>query len=563
MIKKEIPRKKEEALALSKALSSPSTPPPLLLRGQSFKYPPEAIAYLSHGKTHYRLQGNPTGELVVLVHGFGLLYSMWDKMCDALILNGYQTLCYDLYGMGWSDSPRKTSHNIQLLTTQITELLEWIGVPEDQKLHFIGFSQGGCVSASFAKQHPHRIRSLILIAPAGLSPYRFAWTTPLVLGGTILAYVVDSRPVGSITRRLMQVLSTFVAKACKIEMPPTEEEARSLLARRLELSGSSIDIQELASKQLTTGGADWDFATVLYDLGQMARQMYLGLKSELFFCATSHLSVHGRLCTLRDFPFFQDLSEDIYRHVGRCVDRTLVVWGTKDRMLRYKEGLKDHIKSILPKAQVEVFQGVGHSLIVEKCHFLQSLLLRFLNHDVEFPRPPPSISAPNLSTKEESYDEESDRLRLRVLSEPSFPCVSNVEDDSLLSIPERQTVDDHEDGLIMTCMKTSSTPGIAFPPSQLISSSSFSKTGAGSLSKSKGDTAFEEVVVMLDPMTATPHSVILDDLLPLAVRTAKATTTIAFSAATLPARLVFAPVRMSGWFLSGLVTRAADRKSVV
>jgi len=38
---------------------------PQLKRLRSWRaHPPETIAYLSRGKTHYRLQGDPRGELV-------------------------------------------------------------------------------------------------------------------------------------------------------------------------------------------------------------------------------------------------------------------------------------------------------------------------------------------------------------------------------------------------------------------------------------------------------------------------------------------------------------------
>ena len=36
------------------------------------------------------------------------------------------------------------------------------------KVHLVGFSLGGYLAAKFASEHGHRVRKLILVAPAGL-----------------------------------------------------------------------------------------------------------------------------------------------------------------------------------------------------------------------------------------------------------------------------------------------------------------------------------------------------------------------------------------------------------
>lgn len=144
-----------------------------------------AFVRLSDGVTHYELSG--TGlKVIVLVHGFSVPYFIWDPTFEFLTAsetrflynprsevergreNGFlRVLRYDLFGRGLSDRPR-TNYNIHLFVRQLRDLLDALGITEP--VHLAGLSMGGPISAAFADQFPERVKSHILIDPAGAKP---------------------------------------------------------------------------------------------------------------------------------------------------------------------------------------------------------------------------------------------------------------------------------------------------------------------------------------------------------------------------------------------------------
>ena len=66
---------------------------------------PGSIISLSRGKTRYVLSGPKDSPLVVAFHGFGVFGFVYDDMAKRLNGQNYQTLVFDFYGSGFSDSP--------------------------------------------------------------------------------------------------------------------------------------------------------------------------------------------------------------------------------------------------------------------------------------------------------------------------------------------------------------------------------------------------------------------------------------------------------------------------
>lgn len=80
------------------------------------------------------------------------------------------SLYTDLFGRGYSDSPRDLSHDGRLYTFQILAVLSssplsWTGTAA---FHLVGFSLGGSIAVTFAAYHASMLRSMTLIAPGGL-----------------------------------------------------------------------------------------------------------------------------------------------------------------------------------------------------------------------------------------------------------------------------------------------------------------------------------------------------------------------------------------------------------
>lgn len=141
---------------------------------------PGSFLNLSQGKTHYQFHGSESGELIVLVHGGGSTGCyVWSKTIPALTNAGYRVLCYDLYGRGYSSSP-KIAYSPELIYDQLIELLDSLSVRED--FYLFGLSMGAMPATMLAAKNPERIKKLVYIAPSTLGGFKPKWylQTPLL-----------------------------------------------------------------------------------------------------------------------------------------------------------------------------------------------------------------------------------------------------------------------------------------------------------------------------------------------------------------------------------------------
>ncbi len=120
---------------------------------------------LPDGTVHYRLEGPESGPLVVLVHGFSTPSIVWDDYFAPLTAAGYRVLAYDNFGRGLSDRPDAV-YDAGLFDRQLAGLLEALKV--NRRVDLVGYSMGGAITTIFTERHPELVRSLTLIAPAGL-----------------------------------------------------------------------------------------------------------------------------------------------------------------------------------------------------------------------------------------------------------------------------------------------------------------------------------------------------------------------------------------------------------
>ena len=128
-----------------------------------------SFVQLSDGVCRYELHDAP-GEgraPVVLIHGFSVPSFIWDPTFDFLRDSGFRVLRYDLFGRGLSDRPR-VRYDIRLFTRQLKDLLDALDLREP--VHLAGLSMGGPISAAFVDQFPERVKTHILVDPAGARP---------------------------------------------------------------------------------------------------------------------------------------------------------------------------------------------------------------------------------------------------------------------------------------------------------------------------------------------------------------------------------------------------------
>ncbi len=116
------------------------------------------IRYLQTGDGH---EERP----FVLVHGFGGDLNNW-LFVQPLLSERARVIALDLPGHGGS-AKRVGAGDLSALAGAVLGFLRAIDVP---KAHLVGHSLGGAVALRLALDHPARVASLSLIAPAGLGP---------------------------------------------------------------------------------------------------------------------------------------------------------------------------------------------------------------------------------------------------------------------------------------------------------------------------------------------------------------------------------------------------------
>jgi pyruvate dehydrogenase E2 component (dihydrolipoamide acetyltransferase) len=124
--------------------------------------PAHEFADLAVGRVRYTSRAG-AGVPVILIHGFGGDLDNWLFNIDALSAKA-PVHALDLPGHGQSvktvDAP-----GLGTLVDAVTQLMDHLDVP---RAHLVGHSMGGLVSGRVAIDHPGRVASLTLIAPAGL-----------------------------------------------------------------------------------------------------------------------------------------------------------------------------------------------------------------------------------------------------------------------------------------------------------------------------------------------------------------------------------------------------------
>jgi len=227
-----------------------------------------------------------------------------------------------MYGRGHSDAPI-TAYSEYLFVNQTEELiraLEKKGIlSPNQKFDFFGYSLGGAVAVVYSVSYPERIKSLMLMAPAGL-PLKI----PLMAG-------VSTWPgVGLIFKHTL--LGRYILEA----------RVPAAFARPNEFPD-----------------AIKDYTMILYQ----------HLHKEGFFEAlTSTLSHFSGLLS-------RDLVE-AYKKVGEAKFPVLLLWGSDDKTVPANCSIA--AKEAISRAELVIFENCGHVPQVEKQKELLSVVHKFM-----------------------------------------------------------------------------------------------------------------------------------------------------------------------------------------
>ena len=120
---------------------------------------------LENGSTvHIRDEGNPDGEVLILLHGFGMSLHVWEKWV-AELGDTYRLVSFDWPGHGLSTPVRDDDYSRNAMTRYLTNVLDWMNI---DKFVLVGHAMGGGIAMNYIVDNPKKVQALVLIGASGL-----------------------------------------------------------------------------------------------------------------------------------------------------------------------------------------------------------------------------------------------------------------------------------------------------------------------------------------------------------------------------------------------------------
>lgn len=133
-------------------------------------------AYLEGGK----------GDVILFVHGYGMEKDGWDLFLKHWS-GSHRVVAPDLPGFGETTKLDSAVHDVPHQVKRLDRFVNALGIAS---FHLAGISMGGAIAAYYAGEHPDKVKSLFLMAPAGV-PSRVpsaAWREYREKGNIVLLY---------------------------------------------------------------------------------------------------------------------------------------------------------------------------------------------------------------------------------------------------------------------------------------------------------------------------------------------------------------------------------------
>jgi pimeloyl-ACP methyl ester carboxylesterase len=176
-------------------LGDPEVPRDTLVK--KYGTTPSQFLQLPSGATaHYRDQGNPTGQALVLIHGSNASLHTWEPWVK-ILGDEFRVVTVDLPGHGLTIAKADESYTAESMANFVDEFTTAMHV---DKFAVAGNSMGGGVAGRVAIQFPARVTKLILVDSAGVIPPNPPKPPPgmWIARTPVLRYVlrlVPSRPI--------------------------------------------------------------------------------------------------------------------------------------------------------------------------------------------------------------------------------------------------------------------------------------------------------------------------------------------------------------------------------
>lgn len=238
-----------------------------------------------------------SGPVVLFIHGILGSQRQWARLVDQMD-DDHRVLVPDLFGHGESAKP-KGDYSLSAHAATMRDLLDHLGI---DRVTVVGHSLGGGIAMQFFYLFPERVDRLVLVSSGGL--------------GREVNLVLRSATLPGAAPVLSLIASTHVLS-------------------RVEALGRG------ASKIGWRPGADlnaiWQGFSGLSD--RESRRAFLATTRAVIDIGGQTITAHDHLEGVLPIP-------------------TLVVWGSKDRMIPAWHALS--LQQAAPDCRVELFEGAGH-----------------------------------------------------------------------------------------------------------------------------------------------------------------------------------------------------------
>ena len=263
-----------------------------------------------------------SGAVVLFIHGILGSQRQWAHLLDT-IDDDHRVVAPDLFGHG--DSAKPTGdYSLSSHAATLRDLLDHLGV---ERVTLVGHSLGGGIAMQFLYLFPERVERLVLVASGGLGrEVSLLLRSATIPGAQQVLGVAASAPV-------LEKVEALGRRAQKVGWRP----------------GADI-------------GAIWHGFTSLGD--RESRRAFLATTRAVIDIGGQSISAHDHLADVAPVP-------------------TLVVWGSKDRMIPAWHAL--NAQRALPDCQVELFEGAGHFPHLDDPDRFAHVLRDFITDELEEP----------------------------------------------------------------------------------------------------------------------------------------------------------------------------------
>jgi pimeloyl-ACP methyl ester carboxylesterase len=167
----------------------------------------EEVTLHGHRMT-YRVAGDPSLPVLLLVHGITSSSATWDSVIPALAEHAH-VIAPDLLGHGESDKPQ-ADYSLGALASGLRDLLEKLG---HDSATVVGHSLGGGVAMQFAYQYYAMCDRIVLVSSGGLgSEVSVALRAATLPGAELVLPVIANRHVRDAGVAVGRVLGRLPAR---------------------------------------------------------------------------------------------------------------------------------------------------------------------------------------------------------------------------------------------------------------------------------------------------------------------------------------------------------------